>query len=317
MNFEEFKKRPKGELHVHLEGALQPERLLEFAAGTNHPWNGLSVTEFKEQLDTKTFMEFIDVFMKGYALLREARHYQAITEDLCQTFEEQGVVYAEVLYSPGVGIQKLGRSLKQIHDGIAAGLAHFPHIKVRFILDTVLNMGFNFMQTTLNEVLKDRRPFIEGFSVGGGVPTLNMGEFVPLFHQAHREGLFCVAHAGEVDGPENIRILAEETDIKRIAHGCNASKEPEVCDLMREKGIAVDVNLTSNLFTGVVARLEEHPIKLFMEKGLKITLNTDDPLYFHTNLFQEYQLAHEQLGIPMEKLLEFMDNALDGSGQNR
>ncbi len=311
MDFEAFRKRPKGELHVHLEGALRLDRMVAFAQGTTHAWSGLSTEELKKQLDVQTFQEFIEMFMLGYTLLQESWHYQAATEDLCRSFEEQGVVYAEVLYSPGVGIQHMGRSLKAIHDGIEAGLAQFPHIQVRFILDTVLNLGYHFMETTLDSVLADRRAFIQGFSVGGGVPSLDMREMIPLFHKASKAGLFCVAHAGEVDGPENIRILATETDVKRIAHGCRASEEPEVCDLLRERGIAVDVNLTSNLFTGTVAKLEEHPIRLFMEKGLKITLNTDDPLYFHTDLYNEYQRAHKELGLSWDKLQEFMDNGLN------
>ena len=292
MDFKTFQAVPKAELHVHLEGAMTLERVLALAAEQpQHPWFGLSRQALVARFKTRNFDAFIQQFMNGYRLLRERRHFQQVTEDLCAGFEHMGVTAAHVLYSPGVYSQKLGVSVATIHDGIEAGLRAFPHLRVVFVIDTVLNLGFDFMQETLNRTLADRRSFVAGFSVGGGSPQLDMGAFVPLFHQATRAGLFCVAHAGEVDGPENIRILLEQTEVCRIAHGCSAVTDPAVLDLLRDRSIVVDVNLTSNLFTGTVDRLEHHPLPRFLEHGIAVTLNTDDPLYFDTDLYREYALA--------------------------
>ena len=311
MDLTSFINEPKAELHVHLEGSFRPERAIELASKKNaHPWSGLNQDSLRKRLQANNFQEFINHFMDGYRLLKTAADFQAVTEDLCQSFEEQGVCYAEVLYSPGVYIQKMGRSLKDIHDGIEAGLAQYPRIKVRFVLDTVLNMGVDFMNATLTAVLADPRPFVRGFSVGGGLPELDMRGMLPLFYKAQENGLFIVAHAGEVDGPENIRILVEETDIRRIAHGCAAAESPEVMALLKRRGVGIDVSLTSNIWTGVVADLEKHPIRTFVREGLSLTLNTDDPFYFETDLYREYLLAQGLVGFSDEELKALMHNGL-------
>ena len=310
MDFQSFSAQPKGELHVHLEGSYTPERALELAAEKDHPWSGLSVDALKARLKTPNFPAFIEQFMLGYRLLRTPAHFQAVTEDLCASLEQMGVVYAEVLYSPGVYVQRMGRRIEDIHGGIEAGLAHFPKLKTRFILDTVLNLGPEFMQRTLELTLADRREFLGGFSVGGGDANLDMRDFLFLFHQASEAGLFCVAHAGEVDGPDNIRVLIEETDVKRIAHGCNAVKDVDLLRLMRDRGIIVDVSLTSNICTGVIPDLDHHPLPVFLEHQVPVTLNTDDPFYFGTDLWREYVKAHERLHIPWSELRAMMDRSL-------
>lgn len=311
MDSSTFRSIPKAELHVHLEGALRLPRVAALAAKmTDHPWCGLSPEQLQALFQTRSFQEFLRRFMEGYSLLRQAEDFQAVTEDLCAELQRQGVSYAEVLYSPGIYIQKLGVRLRHIHDGIEAGLRHFPGMAVSFVVDTVLNLGYPFMETTLMAVLRDRRDFLRGFSVGGGLPDLDMRDFLPLFHQAEAAGLFCVAHAGEVDGPENIRILIEETSVRRIAHGCAAATSPDLCRQFERRGIGIDVSLTSNLRTGAVSDLARHPILRFLEHGISVSLNTDDPLYFQTDLWREYQLAQQALGLDDACLQKIMAYSL-------
>ncbi len=311
MHFETFRQVAKAELHVHLEGSFTPQRALALAAAKpDHAWNGLAVEALERRFVPGNFEQFIEQFMLGYRLLKTKDHFQMVTEDLCARFESQGVIYAEVLYSPGVYVQKLHRDLVDIHDGIQAGLAKFPKLHVSFILDTVLNLGFPFMEKTLDLVLADRRPWLSGFSVGGGNPDLDMVPFLPLFERAHKEGLQLVAHVGEVDGTDNIRTLLKYTDIYRIAHGCAAGHDLALCRELRDRQVAIDVCLTSNRFTGVVPDLSRHPFLTFLELGVPVTLNTDDPFYFQTDLYQEYCLA-ESLGVPWDKLLEIMAYGLE------
>ncbi len=311
MDKAEFVRTPKAELHVHLEGALDPARALALAnESADHPWRGMSPVDLKRALATRNFDEFIERFMEGYRLLRTARHFQIAVEDLCANLEAQGVVYAEILYSPGFYIQRLGRRLTDIHDGIEAGLRAFPKLSPRFVLDTVLNLGFEFMARTLTEVLADRRPFLGGFSVGGGMPDLDMRRFTPLFHRAQEAGLSCVAHAGEVDSAANIEILVRETDVRRIAHGCAAADSPATLALLRRRGVAVDVCLTSNRRTGVVKDVKRSPILRFLEAGVPVSLNTDDPFYFETDLYGEYQTAQRELGFDDDRLRALMQSSL-------
>lgn len=294
---------PKAELHVHLEGAMRPERVLQFAAEEpDHPWTGLTSEELRAGFRGVDFPTFIQQFMTGYSLPTTARRWQQITEDLLEDLQIQGVQQAQIIYSPGVAFQKLGVKLKDIHDGIAAGLATAPRMKICFILDTVINMGVEFMSRTLEAVIAEDRDWIRGFSIGGGQPDLDMRALLPLFHRAEAAGLFQVAHAGEVDPAENIDILLQETNIKRIAHGCSAGKRPETLALLRKHGVTVDVSPTSNIYTGAVAEMEHHPIKAMIERGVQVTLNTDDPLYFDTTLSREYSRAHNEIGLDLETL---------------
>lgn len=291
-----FQKTPKAELHVHLEGSFRTQRLLDFAANDPaHAWHGLPFRELERMRRTQSFNAFIEMFKAGYRLLRKAEHYQAITEDILADLEAQGVTHAEILYSPGVAFQMLGVPLSEIHRGIAAGLRQAPNIQTRFVLDTVINLGPAFMRRTLDAVLRDAPDFLAGFCVGGGDPDFDMRSIVDLFAAADRAGLLCVAHAGEVDGPQNIAILMDETPVRRIAHGCNAGQDQALLKRMAKAGLVVDVCISSNLRTGSVASLEQHPLRQFAAAGVRFTLNTDDPFYFETDLFKEYQLAQNLL----------------------
>lgn len=311
MHFETFRQVAKAELHVHLEGSFTMARALELAgAKPDHPWNGLAPQALQRRFVPGDFHQFIEQFMLGYRLLKTKEHFQQVTEDLCAQFEQQGVIYAEVLYSPGVYVQKLHRDLVDIHEGIEAGLKQFPKLHVSFILDTVLNLGLPFMSKTLELVLADRRPWLAGFSVGGGRADLDMHEFLPLFEKAQAAELQLVAHVGEVDGTDNIRTLIKHTDLHRIAHGCAAAADLSLCRELQDRQIAVDVCLSSNQFTGVVPDLSKHPLLTFLELGVPVTLNTDDPFYFQTSLYEEYCVA-EKLGVSWDKLLEIMAYGLE------
>lgn len=291
MDRQSFLRLPKAERHVHLEGSFQVDTALALAAQQNdHPWCGLNVQQLKSHVaGARTFTAFLEVFIQGYRLLRTARDYQVVMEDLLTRFETEGVIAAEVLYSPGVACQNLGVSIRDIHDGIQHALRH-SQIPVSMVLDTVLNLGPEFMGRTLALTLADRRDFLRGFSVGGGDASLSMVPFLPLFEKAQQSGLYCVAHAGEVDGTANIWTLLQHTDLLHIAHGCAAAEDPALLRALALRGISIDVCLTSNLCTGVVDTLTSHPVHAFIAYDVPFSLSTDDPFYFNTDLYHEYQL---------------------------
>lgn len=318
MDFRSFQQRPKAELHVHLEGAILPERIIAWVNNLpDHPWHGQTAASLASQFKMATFPQFIKAFMRGYRLLHSAARFQQITEDLCASFEQQGVVYAEILYSPGVLMQHHHVPIEAIHKGIQAGLRHFPALSTRFILDTVLNLGPAFMEKTLDTVLNHRPEFLGGFSVGGGVADISMEPFLPLFEKAQQADLFCVAHVGEVDGPENIEQLVTRADLQRVAHGCAAAESPRVLELLRQRNITIDVCPTSNRFTGASARFTPHPAKTFLDHGIPITLNTDDPLYFGCDLFNEYHWAKDHLELDETELRQIMAHGLSFREKNQ
>lgn len=312
MDFQRFVQMDKAELHLHLEGSMRPERLLALASeAPGHPFHGVSLAQLKERFRTANFLSFIENFMAGYRLLEKAEDFQVVLEELLADLEAQGVSCAHILYSPGVYSQRLGVPVAQIHKGIGDALAQAPKIRVAMVVDTVINLGLPFMQETMRRVMANREPFVGGFSVGGGSPDVDMHTFLPLFHEASKAGLFCVAHAGEVDGPANIETLLRETDVVRIAHGCHAVQSADTLALMKRRGVTVDVNITSNLFTGTVAELQEHPLPIFRDHGIPVTLNTDDPLYFDTTLHREYELATQLRGVDDAALEAFAAHSIE------
>lgn len=280
----------------------------------DHPWHGMDAPGIhKAATQFSSFQEFIRAFMCGYRLIRKAADFQRVTEDLCLTMESQGVVHAEVLYSPGVYTQHLGVPLACLHDGIQAGLNHFPRLSVVLIVDTVINLGLSFMSDTLNAVKRDLRPWIRGFSVGGGDVATHPPDLVPLFRAATDAGLFCVAHVGEVDSPATMRAYLDHLPLIRIAHGCAAANQRDILQTLKSRPLPVDICLSSNLRTGVVPHLADHPIRQFDATHVPFSLSTDDPLYFNTTLFDEYQLAQQTLGCADEKLVELMAQSLHHS----
>lgn len=337
MDFATFQSKPKAELHVHLEGSITPARLV--ALGKDEPRSmfyrrneaqaarslrprkylqtlvaltkKVGLKKLSDHFRKEGFFRFLNNFMAGYHLLHTAADFQAVTEDLLASFEQQGVTCAHVNYSPGLHTLRLGRDIRTIHDGIEAGLKQFPKIRVEMVMDALINGGAKFIDETLDTVLGDRRDFLKGFSIGGGSAETEMHRLVRCFHRASKEGLFCVAHVGEVDGPENIDVLLKETDVVRIAHGCSAVRSDETLALLKRSGVIVDVCPSSNLCTFVVPNLKVHPLQVFAKMGIPFTINTDDPLHFGTDLYREYQNVLKIPGLTESHLEEARQRSLE------
>jgi adenosine deaminase len=302
IDWRQFPLWPKAELHLHLEGSFSAELAARLAARQpQHPLHGMDARMIQAYCRPSTFASFIDRFRQTYRLLTSAADYQALAETMLERLEQNGVHHAEVLYAPGVALCKLGIPLREIHAGLAAAQKEFPRIRVLWILDVVSNLGAPFCRQTLEAVLADPPLGLAGFSVGGGDLSLQLEAFLPLFQRAQEAGLFLTTHAGEVDGPTMLAQLLAHTDLARIAHGLSLTADAELRSQVRRRGIALDICPSSNLCTAVVARAEDHPAIEFLGEGLCVTLNTDDPFHFQTDLAREYAYLgtwrlEEQLG---------------------
>jgi len=280
---------PKAELHLHLEGSFSPELAARLAARLpQHPLHGMTPAQMQSHCRTSSFAGFIEGFRQTYRLLTCRADYQALAETMLARLEQHGVRHAEVLYSPGVALFQLGLPLREIHGGMEAAHRNFPRISLQWILDVVSNLGAPFCRQTLDAVLADPPPGLAGFSVGGGDLSLHLEALLPLFQRAQEAGLFLTTHAGERDGPAMLRHLLAHADLSRIAHGLSLASDAELRSQVQRRGIALDICPSSNLCTGVVARAEDHPAIAFLGEGLCITLNSDDPFHFQTDLAREY-----------------------------
>jgi adenosine deaminase len=272
-----------------------------------HPWHGLTVSQIEDLTQPLGFLSFLECFKSAYQLLTLPGAWQRLTEDLCLYLESQGITKADVHYAPGVALQRHQVDLQRIHGEIEQGLRQFPAVSISWVLDTVINCGAPFMEETLRRVSRTPLSGLRGFSIGGGLPDLDMTSLLPLFDQAASQGLTLLAHVGEVDGWENIDILLEHTDIRRIAHGLAAAASERTLQRLARRKVMVDLCLTSNLCTQRVPHLDAHPLPQFLAAGVPVSLNSDDPFFFKTTLHSELATAANLVGeSAVEKIVSSM-----------
>lgn len=302
---------PKVELHVHLEGAIRPQTLAELAA-KNHvdlPDGVDSVYRFAD------FQGFLDAYMRAAACLCEREDFQRVTYEFLCDEAAQGIRYCEVLLS---SMQHLRRDfdfaclMGGVQDGYRQARAEHD-IRMGVIFDHGRQFGAEAGMQVLERALATRAYGVIGLSIGGDEEHFPPELFAEMFRRARAAGLHLTAHAGEVRGPESIWGAIRALGVRRIGHGIRAIEDPALVDYLRANGIFLDICPTSNVCTGAVPSLAAHPVRRLFEAGVPITLASDDPAFFHTNLLQEYLLLAEHLGFTRQELWQIALNGVRAS----
>ena len=161
--------------------------------------------------------------------------------------------------------------------------------------------------------IENKRDNIVSIDIGGSEERFPPKPFVRVYQRAKEMGLHLVAHAGEAAGPESIWDAINHLNVERIGHGVTACRDPELIDYLHERDITIEMCPTSNLRRGVVPSLQKHPIRTFFDKRIKVTVNTDDPSMFNTDMNNEYLQLHRQLNFTVSELFKLTLNALDSS----
>ena len=287
---------PKVELHVHLEGSMPAETLFELAK--RHRVDGLPGTleELRNWYEFTDFPHFVEVYLASVRTLREEADFALLTSVVAERLAAQNVRYAEVHVSLYTHLVR-GIPAKVVFDGIERARidAEREHgIQLRWIPDFPADFGVEAAEQTLEAVLRDGPPSVIGFGVGGVEAPLR--PYAEVFGRARAAGLAALPHAGEQGGPERVREALDVLGAERIGHGIDSMKDPALVARLAGGGVPVDVSPTSNLRTRVVERFEEHPIAAMLDAGLLVTLNSDDPTMFGSDLTGEYRIAHDLLG---------------------
>jgi aminodeoxyfutalosine deaminase len=306
---------PKVELHLHLEGSATPETLRELARGKGgrtdavELWLGERTAEGFRYGD---FGGFIRAFTSVALLLEEPADYALLTRRLAESLAEEKVRYAEVTLSAGVVLWKK-QSLEAVFEAVeeaAAAAATRWGIRLAWIFDAVRQFGPEHARRVLREAARYRERGVVAFGIGGDEARGPAELFGETYRQARDLGLHTTAHAGETAGPESIRQAVELLGAERIGHGLSAARDPGVMALLRERCVPLEVCLSSNVATGVLACAEDHPLRRLLEAGVPLTLNSDDPGMFATSLHREFELAAESFGLREETLVEFCSTAV-------
>lgn len=278
---------PFAELHLHLEGSIEPETL-----GTIDP--SLRPEEVRARYRYGNFAEFLEAYKWVVRRLNTPGHYALAARALRERLAAEGVTHAEVNVSVGVMLWR-NQDARANLDAIRAELPGAP-----LIFDAVRQHG----REPAIRVAELAAEYGAGFGVGGDEASTPMAEFRDAVRIAG--GRF-YPHAGETSNGRNV-WEALEAGAVRIGHGIRAIEDPALCRELRDRGIPLEISISSNLATGAVESLEGHPAKRLFDLGVPITLNTDDPAMFHTSLRREFLLA-ARLGFSEAELQELRQNA--------
>jgi aminodeoxyfutalosine deaminase len=290
---------PKVELHLHLIGAAPPETVLALAR--RHPDGGVPTEPgaLRRYYEFTGFRHFLDVYREVNMLVRTGADVVTLIDGLAARLAASRVRYAEVQVTStwnrraGIAPADLAHALT---DGRA--LARERHgVELGWIFDGDALLGPDGMEETLAFALGHRPDGTVGLGLGGTEAGVRRADFGPAFRAAREAGLHSAPHAGETTGPGEVWAAVRDLGAERIGHGIASAADPELMAYLATHGVALEICPTSNVCTGAVPSLDRHPLPALLAAGVPVTLATDDPGMFGTDLNREYLLAHERFGL--------------------
>lgn len=298
---------PKAELHLHLEGSIQPATACALMARY-----GVKTTEQEvlRHYNFRNFLEFLEAFKWVTSFLREPQDYALVANDLAEQLLAQNVVYAEVTLSVGVMLLR-NQQPEANFEALLRATEPFERrgLRLQWVFDAVRQFGAEAALAVVESAKSCGSKAIVAFGLGGDELAVSTAEFRRVYDRAAEFGLHRLIHAGELGGPEKILEAIELLGVERIGHGIAAMNDPELTDLLAERKIPLEICPGSNLKTGALARqigredagINDHPLPALFRRGVPVVLSTDDPALFDTNLRNEYRNA-VQMGLQENEL---------------
>jgi adenosine deaminase len=298
---------PKAELHLHLEGSIEPATVCALTA--RHAVK-MSEQEVRQRYAYRDFPEFIEAFKWVTSFLREPQDYALIARGLAENLLAQNVAYAEVTLS--VGVMLLRKQQPEANfEALLRAMEPFEQrgLRMNWVFDAARQFGADAAMTVVEAAKRCHSKAIVAFGIGGDELSVPTKEFRAVYDRASELGMHKLIHAGEVGGPEKIRESIELLGVERIGHGIAAINDPALMDLLAERKIPLEICPGSNLKTGALARqlrcadvsIEDHPLRKLFRHGIPVVLSTDDPAMFHTTLHGEYANA-SRMGLQENEL---------------
>jgi len=314
-----LRKLPKVELHLHLEGTILPETLLELSR--RHDPEPLTAEAARELYLYQNFLGFMDSFKAVSSRLKGPDDYELITYNMVRELAAQGVVHAEVYISFGIIFYWKNTAVEPFVEAIERGRIRAEKefgTTIYWLIDAVRHFGADEAVKVFRKAaeLRHQYPSIIGIGIGGDEARGSADLFRDSYAEAKAAGLRLTAHAGEtggpVDGPASI-WSAINIGAERLGHVLAAQHDAELIEILAQKQIPVEINITSNLRTGCCPDYEHHPVRDYFDRGLMVTLNSDDPPMFGSNLLDEYLIAAEKFRFTQDELRELAANAVEAS----
>jgi adenosine deaminase len=301
---------PKAELHCHLEGSVPPRLARDLAAR-----NGLDLPAGLFGSDGhyvwRDFLSFLDAYDRVCGVLRQPQDFGDILYSYLQRTAAEGAVYVEMFCSPerpkALGIP-YARWLAALVDAIDRARRDFG-IEARIIAICIRHLGPERALALARQIVAEPHPYVVALGMGGDEAKFSPADFAPAYRLARDKGFGCTIHAGEVLGPESVWAAIRDLPVSRIGHGVRSIEDPRLVEELARRRIALEVCPGSNLALRLYPDRAAHPLHRLIAAGVRVTLNADDPPFFHTTLGREY----EQAGLDDQALRTITRTAIETS----
>jgi adenosine deaminase len=305
---------PKAELHVHIEGTLEPELAFELARKHGIALPYATVEDLRAAYRFTDLQSFLDIYYEGAAVLRDADDFRALAEAYLRKAHADGVVHAEIFFDPQTHGAR-GIPLSVVLDGLCRARVEAERelgVTCHLILCFLRHLSADDAMRTLEEALPHKDAII-----AVGLDSSEFGhppsKFSEVFARARREGLLAVAHAGEEGPPAYIYEALDTLKVQRIDHGVRCEEDPALVDRLVRERMPLTVCPLSNVKLQVFKRIENHNLKRLLERGLCVTVNSDDPAYFGGYLADNFLAVQRGLGLSREELTLLARNSIEAS----
>ncbi len=305
---------PKAELHLHIEGTLEPELMFELAARNGVDLPFASAEEVRAAYEFEDLQSFLDIYYQGAGVLLREEDFYDLTRAYLDRAHDENVRHAEIFFDPQTHTDR-DVPFETVLNGIHAALVDAGE---RYGMTTGLILCFlrHLPEEAAHRTLDQALPHLDRI-VAVGLDSSEAGnppsKFADVFARARAEGLLTVAHAGEEGPPAYIREALDVLGASRIDHGVRCVEDPELVERLADDGIPLTVCPLSNVKLRVFERLEEHVLKELLDRGLRVTVNSDDPAYFGGYVTENFLDAQQALGLTRSDVLRLAENAFDAS----
>jgi len=305
---------PKAELHVHIEGTLEPELMFAIARRNGVPLRFAGVEEARRAYCFRDLQSFLDIYYEGAGVLRVERDFYELTMAYLERAVADGVRHAEIFFDPqthtarGVAFEEVARG---IHRALADGEARFG-LTAKLILCFLRHLSAEDAMRTFAEALAFR-DWIAGVGLDSSEAGNPPSKFKAVFACAREAGFLAVAHAGEEGPAAYIREALDVLHARRIDHGVRCVEDPELVADLAARRIPLTVCPLSNVKLGVFPALSRHNLKGLLRRGLCVTINSDDPAYFGGYVAENYRAAREALALSREDVVQLAKNSFEAS----
>ena len=305
---------PKAELHIHAEAVILRKTVKKLF--TNNFRSTFTDKDLRELFSYRDLAGFLDAFIQIQSCINSQEDLSLLLMDFLTYVNENNIVYCETFFSPTTHLKK-GMEFHQLMNMFA----HYIKIaqkkygrEIKIIIDVSRTFGEENAMRNLDLVLNENNPVLIGIGLGGDEEKGPAKDFKKVFSKARKNGLHCVAHAGETGSTESVWDTIKLLKAERIGHGIASIKDEKLVKYLADKQIPLEVCPTSNVFiSDTLKDVREHPFRALYEKGVMVTLNTDDPTFFKVSLIDEYWNLYSKQNFTLPEIKQIIENGFNAS----